>query len=389
MEVVEKTKSGLFIKKIEKRGTLIFSPYTGFSYAVHPNFSNDIIRWLNLDSMEFLSNVFEESLGAGWAYPLDNIKPHNSFLLPDKAEWKDGVLPESIIGINWFITGKCNLDCLYCYATDLMRNNVREPNKEIIISTAKNILKYKPLFVVITGGEPLCSPFIETAFKELNGKTGIIVDTNGLNITKKFIKLCKDYNVAVRVSIDSERPNIQHFQRPFFKNRSNQNSLFKIVENINNCINESLPIIVQSVITKNNANELVELGNKLYRLGIHFWRILRIQETAKNSLGYKKLMCDLKKPNHRWHSSVDYNLRVIQKYSRNWPTMSVHITQNYPHQKNSVILVAPDGKFYTESIFGDGKVIIDNDKPKIPSQIKMKEKINFFEHLSRYLFFND
>ena len=100
-------------------------------------------------------------------------------------------------------------------------------------------------------------------------------------------------------------------------------------------------------------------------------------------------MNDLKKPKHRWHSSIDYNLRAIQKFSSNWPTMSVHITQNYPHQKNSVILVSPEGKFYTEPVFGDGKVIIDENKPKVPSPIKMREKINVFEHLARYLFFNE
>ena len=43
---------------------------------------------------------------------------------------------------------------------------------------------------------------------------------------------------------------------------------------------------VQTVATKKNANDLVTLGDKLYRLGVRSWRIFKVAPSKASYDGY-------------------------------------------------------------------------------------------------------
>jgi hypothetical protein len=63
--------------------------------------------------------------------------------------------------------------------------------------------------------------------------------------------------------------------------------------------------------------------------------------------------------------------------------MAVQVTFN--EAVNSVVLVSPDGVFYTESNTQLGKAIIDPVRPNEPRLIALTRTVNMAGHLCRYL----
>lgn len=280
----------------------------------------------------------------------------------------------------------CPLACRYCYAEDLMRNKNKEPKNENINRIAKAILFYKPLAVVLTGGDPLCSPYLLKAIRLLSGHTGIIVDTSANTFTTKHLSVFKKYNVVVRVSFDSEQPKINQKQRPIWSkdNRLQHNCVYTLdaaVKTLCDCLRKGITVVVQSVVTQYTANDLPALGNKLYRLGVHAWRVFKVQPSEKNMDGYKELIGSEDKQNRLYpHIFTELN----KAYRNVWKKqMSLQITQN--EIPNAVILVSPDGIFYTESNVRPGKVVLDEKNPTLPRPDILRNKVNIHAHAERYL----
>jgi hypothetical protein len=61
----------------------------------------------------------------------------------------------------------------------------------------------------------------------------------------------------------------------------------------------------------------------------------------------------------------------------------VQITHN--RAPNSVVLVAPDGTFFTEATVEPRKIILDDKFPKHPRLKRMFEKVDPYTHAERYL----
>lgn len=387
MEKVKKTSSGFYIRHDKGIGLLVFSPFTGLLYVVAEEFAIKTENWLNEEESD-IPDAIKTSIGIGWRTAFEEAIFGESQLLPDKNFWNKIVPPADIITINWLFTGECNFECPYCFASDLMSDHSKEPNLQEVKKIAENILTFNPLFVVFTGGEPLCSPHFKEALKCLSGKVGIIVDTNGYNINEELVNYLKNEKVVVRISIDSQIPKTQFLQRKLknAKNFKKDLSFKKIINNLCLCLDKQIPIVIQTVATKKNVNELAELGDKLYKLGIKVWRIQRIQESKLNKSGFDELMGKgkvLKKS----YSSIEYNLNKISGCQKTrWNSkMAVRITMNHNSDKNAVILVSPDGKFYTESLIKSEKVLIDDNNPYQPKTDVLTNQINKHAHLLRYV----
>src|SRR5919206_2385663 len=215
------TRSGLFIRSDPGFGLLVYSPFTGLTYAVHPADVTAVSRWLDTSDTEPLGDNYRFSLGAGWAIPKEEARHPIPHLLPNLESWRLLPMPHSPILINWFLTGRCPLACVYCYAEDLMRNDALEPKRIDIARIAKSILSLNPLVVVLTGGDPLFSPFIEDAVELLSGRVGIVVDTSAYTFSAKHLELFRRHNVNVRISFDSERPKVNQAQRPIYSGYPN------------------------------------------------------------------------------------------------------------------------------------------------------------------------
>ena len=124
---------------------LAYSPYTGLIFACHKQSEGDVLSWLEGITQYAPSNEHLKALGPGWAIELESAEYPDRNLLPSDGNQWSSVYADHPIVINWLITGRCSLNCPYCYATDLMDNNYPEPDEARIRTTIKRILSFNPL----------------------------------------------------------------------------------------------------------------------------------------------------------------------------------------------------------------------------------------------------
>ena len=380
--IVLKTKSGLFVRFDNDVGMFVFSPYTGLIYGVHKSDAEKIYCWLN-GEIEIDDETYINTLGIGFKKSIDSAEFGKHRLLPEPTQWANIVLSPQPLVINWLITGKCSHKCAYCYASDMMGENTNEPNRKDIDAIINNILSYNPLVVVLTGGEPLGSPFLNTIIELLAGKVGIIIDTNGYLYTQEHINIFKEKNVVVRISIDSQRPQINDKLRTLKDNKNKkQFGVVKANELLNNCLDNGIATIVHTVATKNNINDLSAMGEKFVCMGVKVWRILRLSYANEKPDIQNDLGCKDKQYLHFYKT-------ITEKSQRDWYNkMQVVIQQNLERERNGVILVSPNGKFMTESpVYGGGKILIDPDYISNPRIEIMSQRIDRWAHYNRYLNF--
>jgi MoaA/NifB/PqqE/SkfB family radical SAM enzyme len=286
------------------------------------------------------------------------------------------------ITVNWLLTGQCPLRCIYCYAEDLMHAAATEPDAQRIESVAQNILALQPLVVVLTGGDPLSSPHIERALSLLHGACAVVVDTNGVGLTDAHVASFVANDVTLRVSLDSEVPSITRRQRP---TTSGGDSSVAALSAICRGVDAGLTVVVQTVATQWNTPDLAYLGDKLYRLGVRMWRVFEVAPSKGRMDGYA-LAAGVganKRPkvDGMWGHFIE---EVLGARSRQWSDrMAVQLTTN--ESPDSVLLVAPDGRFYTESTIRSEKVLIDPRSPRKPSAGKIRSHVDMRDHLKRYV----
>lgn len=170
------------------------------------NSLNDIINFINTeypDEKAILTKQFRNIF-----YSL-NIFNTNKNTLKKKKYFKQ--LP-NVVYLS--LTDECNLHCVYCYATERIKNKniTLEKWKEYVFS----IIKFadKPVFV-FTGGEPLTVPYIFDLAAFIKDKgCELILLTNGTLITTDDIahKITKIFNL-VKISLDTLDEKVTNYMR--------------------------------------------------------------------------------------------------------------------------------------------------------------------------------
>lgn len=374
---VKKAKSGLYYRKDNDLGILVYSPFTGLIYSCKEGRKGETILfdWINLKSEKIPGIQYLNSLGVGWHHKeiLNDEHSQSCLLSSSGADLENYFTPMPLV-INWLLTTKCPLNCIYCYAQDVMKES-KEPDAKTVSQTAKTILSYSPMVVTLTGGEPLSSPHLEFALKSLYGKTGVIVDTNGYSLQERHIKLFKKYDIFVRISLDTELINKNKILRP---HRTGKASINQAIDSINLCLESGVPLGVQTTITKENMSDCESLGHKLYAIGVKSWRLMMVAN-HKGFDSYTTVITDVQRK--RFYNTIN---RLLNVHSRNsWKnSIAVHVLTN--KVPNAVILVTPEGHFKTEQ-HHVGKIFIDPENPSKPDSSCFVSKISMQDHVFRYL----
>jgi hypothetical protein len=132
----------MFIRFDDDVGFLIYNRKNGFIYAYSYLEVNECIRKKILEGND-TEEIFDSFI------PKLELKEDR--LLPNKEYWQ-GVPQQKLklpLVINWLISNVCTHKCNYCYADDIIDKINVNDNFE---SIANNIIMYKPLNVVISGG---------------------------------------------------------------------------------------------------------------------------------------------------------------------------------------------------------------------------------------------
>ena len=113
--------------------------------------------------------------------------------------------------IQWHLSENCNLKCLHCYQENHKPIQLEYEKLVIIYEQFKELLKKKKMkgHINITGGEPLCNPYLFKILDLIKKDSDLIsfsILTNGTLINENIAGKIKSYNPEyVQVSLEGGR----------------------------------------------------------------------------------------------------------------------------------------------------------------------------------------
>ena len=169
--------------------------------------------------------------------------------------------------VGLFITQRCNLKCIYCFPDSPQRQKESEFSKEEIFRIVDEFYKLGTRYITILGGEPLIRKDFGEIVQHMVSKNIIVeTGTNGY-FTKHKIEDLKKLSLVCH-SIDGNEEDME-------RNRG-KGSYKKIIESIELCLANNIPVQLRAVFTKNNVGSL----EYLLRLAQKYRTSLALAEQA-------------------------------------------------------------------------------------------------------------
>ena len=190
------------------------------------------------------------------------------------------------------LTCKCNLECKYCPFPKLSKKREILMSPEIVTKGIDlwmrhifdNFDKKRDYFIIFYGGEPLlntntlkCSlKYIEKLKKENKlprNNLHIIVDTNGILINNKIIRLFRKYNVMVTVGCDGPKK-LNDYYRVDNKGKGTFQKVEKAIKLLEK---NKIKTFISVSITPHNIFKIKDFSNffSKYKIGKFGFNILR------------------------------------------------------------------------------------------------------------------
>ena len=399
-----KLKNNVRLRKDQGFGGIVYVPQRDDFFAVDSNVF-DCINLLTNDFADFDLSLEETYLSLA-KLGICEFEKQNITEIPYSGPSFLGSFPEiptvqKPLVVNCFSTSFCPLNCIYCYANDLMmqyRNTQNSINTiqgqydiDNIITTASMI---PAIVAVITGGDPLFNPGRTIKLIEgLSSHKSLVLDTSGFGFIDELIPTLTKYNVHVRVSLDSlgKDNDLWRITNPKYENISDLKSPCKnAIRTINKCLQHNLNVSVQTVVHSKNDSygQLLDLRDGLIALGVRHW-ILHL--AVRGGLAREIEMASEKKARGGImpKESIRNDLwKIIESTINNNKNIDIRCTDN-DSTPNSVLLINSEGDLFTEGLACKGKVKIYDVKKHQPDQFRaMWSFIDWSGHTRRYLNWN-
>ena len=168
------------------------------------------------------------------------------------------------------ITSGCNFKCKHCGNNSKMKKKTDLTEEEIYI-ILDQMIEMNILKLNFTGGEPTTNNNLIKYIKHVKGRIPrITMTSNGSLITKEKAKELKQAGLNMaKISIDG----LSSFHNYF---RKHENAYEKAIEAIKNLKECGIEVRVQSTLTKDNRENLLQLMWVLSRLGVSHQTIVPV-----------------------------------------------------------------------------------------------------------------
>lgn len=166
--------------------------------------------------------------------------------------------------LHFEVTGKCNLDCVYCYNSGCRKD--KSMTLETIKKLVKETKKHGTKKYTFTGGEPFVRKDFFRIVDEV-GKDGYVaILTNGKLLNEKLINKCKRY------------PQIKEFKISWdgfdSHNEMRIGSEWKdIVRTVKLLKKNGYKVVINTIVLEPNQRDLSRLYDKLIVLSVDRWRV--------------------------------------------------------------------------------------------------------------------
>jgi len=176
------------------------------------------------------------------------------------------------------ITGRCNLDCKYCYAWPLTQTDIP---KEKILALIEQLVDHGIFEIIIDGGEPFLHPKFIDILRNLDELCieEIGIATNGTLLTKDTVKelvKLRDYLYGkIQVSLDSHIPNINDKTRGLGD---------RVLRNLEYLIKAELNPSIATVVHKQNIGVADKIIDYFYPriTRYHYMNLMPTAKSMKN-----------------------------------------------------------------------------------------------------------
>ncbi|NJD76243.1 MAG: radical SAM protein [Candidatus Methanoperedens sp.] len=196
------------------------------------------------------------------------IDPYRFLLKPDI--FKKPMRCNAPLAVDLYITRKCNLNCIYCFAnakyTDSQTRNYRcnEMRLDRINYLIDQIAELETKKIILTGGEPTLRPDLPKIIQRLsNYGIDVFLATNVYSMNDKLAKELRDSGLTkIQAKLDAANPKIQD------KLSRVKGSYGKLIRGIKTLKKYSFKISVVSIATSWNIKEIPEVVKICADLGI-------------------------------------------------------------------------------------------------------------------------
>ena len=169
--------------------------------------------------------------------------------------------------LQWHLSENCNLKCLHCYQENHKPIQLEFDKLVIIYKQFKELLNKKKMkgHINITGGEPLCNPYLFKLLDLIKEDSNLItfsILTNGTLINEKIAKKIKSYNpLYVQVSLEGGKKTNDYIR--------GKGTYKKIAEGIVNLRKENIFTSISFTATSLNYKEFPKVVRYARKYGVN------------------------------------------------------------------------------------------------------------------------
>ena len=199
------------------------------------------------------------------------LKYNTSARQEGNFNWSDN--PPFLREVHIDITGSCNLfgKCKHCYARSNLQNSQKD---ELTTSELINLIdqmgEMNVADCVISGGEPFLREDLPQIIKRLSANKIHLIGlfTNGTVYREEIFKTLKEenYKTFFFISLDGYDAETHEFMR----GKGTFDKTIKFIEKVNEF---GFPVIINTMVTKQNVNSLMEFCHFLETKNINRWRL--------------------------------------------------------------------------------------------------------------------
>lgn len=255
----------LFNLRTREKFTLDWEQYSFLRMCNGQKRLSEILSEYDSNSQKVVHEFFENLQQIGTIYLVEERSSRN---------FPDLVVNPQLQSIHFELTSRCNMRCLHCYQESYLRQPTDLTFKEI----QKLTYEMRGLQVEkigISGGEPLIRPdlFEIIQMMEENEIAISSILTNGLSLNNEIIeKLLKcQGRFSLFVSLDGMKPESMRLRG--FSSSQYRQVFTQLIENIQTAVKENIPVMINTVVTKDNIPDLCRMYNWLKEIGVIGWRI--------------------------------------------------------------------------------------------------------------------
>ncbi len=181
----------------------------------------------------------------------------------------------------WEVTRACDLRCVHCRAEAIPNRNPDELTREQgfkLIEDLRAFSETAPPLFVITGGDPLKSPYVYDYIKHADDvglRVAVTPSATGL-LTREAIHKMKEHGLTrLAISLDGSTAEIHdNFRRQ-------PGSYAHTIRAIKDALAEGLTVQINTTISRWNMNDIDNLCELMQKLGLTLWAAFFLVPTGR------------------------------------------------------------------------------------------------------------